>query len=293
MVRLLSQAPKPDFPTRGEVETLAERYRLVLPRELRSPRAGEVAGRRAGSSVEYQDRKDFAPGDDLRHVDWRGFARSDRMTVKLYREEIMPRVDIVVDGSASMEVTPQKALRRTELATFFWLMARHIHGQAGVWLAAGSRPEPLGDPVELLSRRSARLENPLGPLRGSPVSRPGGIRVFISDLLFPFSPPELDAAFGACDQLFVVQVLSDFEADPGAGLQRGAMIRLQNAEADEHLDVRLTPQTVEQYGRRLAALQTDVAQRLRMRGGALATVTEHLPLEQVCRLLHGAGMITL
>src|SRR5690606_35539342 len=110
----------PDFATRAQVERLAEQYQIALPRDLNSPRAGELSGRRAGSSVEYQDRKDFAPGDDLRHVDWRGFARSDRMTVKLYREEIMPRVDIVVDGSASMEITPQKALRRQELAMLFW-----------------------------------------------------------------------------------------------------------------------------------------------------------------------------
>lgn len=285
--------PAQDFPTRGQVDALAERYSLALPNFIHSPRAGELTGRRAGSSVEYQDRKDFAPGDDLRHVDWRGYARSDRMTVKLYREEIMPRVDIVVDGSASMEVTAEKKQRRLELGYFFWLLARHIHGQTHCWLAGTGAIRPISNPLELARHSSTRFENPFPTMRGSQVSRPGGIRVFISDLLFPFEPAQLESTLGRCDRLLVIQVLSAFEENPGEGLTGGAMVRLMNAEADEYLDVRLDSATVGHYRKRLTALQSDLSQRLQMRGGAFAAVRDDEPLDVVCRSLHRAGMLSI
>jgi len=275
------------------VEALAERYEIALPYAIQSPRAGERAGRRAGSSVEFQDRKDFSPGDDLRHVDWRGFARSDRMTVKLYREEIMPRIDIVVDGSASMEVTSAKRLRRLELAYLFWMMGRHLHGQVGCWWAAGGAPQMVQHPMELNALESVRSENPLPGLKGSALSRPGGIRIFISDLLYPFDPALLETTLGACDRLMVVQVLSSFEASPGEGLTSGSMMRLMNAEADEYLDVRLDEATVAQYKKRLTGLQNDLAQRLQRRGGALAVTRDDEGLDALVRNLHAAGMVTL
>lgn len=281
------------FTTRSAVESLAEKYAIALPNAIRSPRAGELAGRRAGSSVEYQDRKDFAPGDDLRHVDWRGYARSDRMTVKLYREEIMPRVEIVVDGSASMAVTPAKAMRRLELAYLFWLMGRHIHGQVSTWQVGAGAPRMLSHPMDLQKLSSERHENPFPSLRGSALSRPGGIRVLISDLLFPFDPRELESTLGRCDRLLVVQALSAFEENPGEGLAGGAMLRLLNAEADEYLDVRLNADTVAQYRRRLAALQGDLEQRLLLRGGAFAVTREDEAVDDLGRNLHRAGLLSI
>lgn len=281
------------FTTRGQVEAMAERYSLALPNALSSARTGELTGRRSGSSVEYQDRKDFAPGDDLRHVDWRGYARSDRMTVKLYREEIMPRVDIVIDGSASMEVTPEKHLRRQELAYLFWLLARHIHGQTNCWLAGNGPLRQLVHPLDTEKFAASQFENPFPAMRGSQVTRPGGIRVFLSDLLYPFDPAELDSTLGRCDRLIVIQVLSAFEENPGEGLTGGSMVRLMNAEANEYMDVRLDANTVAHYRRRLAALQGDLTQRLLMRGGAFAATRDDEPLEALCRSLHRAGILTI
>ena len=43
-------------------------------------------------------------GDDLRRLDWAAYARSDKMIVKLYRQEVCPHLDIVLDGSCSMAV---------------------------------------------------------------------------------------------------------------------------------------------------------------------------------------------
>ena len=55
-----------------------------------------------GLSVEFSEYRKYLPGDDLRHVDWRLFARSDRMYVKKYTQETNVRMYVVCDTSASM-----------------------------------------------------------------------------------------------------------------------------------------------------------------------------------------------
>jgi uncharacterized protein (DUF58 family) len=55
-----------------------------------------------GPSVEFRDYRDYQPGDDLRHLDWRLYARSDRLCVKRYQQETNARCYVVCDTSASM-----------------------------------------------------------------------------------------------------------------------------------------------------------------------------------------------
>src|SRR5258706_6467674 len=56
-----------------------------------------------GFSVEFSDYRNYQPGDDLRHLDWRLFARSDRLCIKRYMLETNARFYIICDTSASME----------------------------------------------------------------------------------------------------------------------------------------------------------------------------------------------
>ena len=60
----------------------------------RSPRLGE--------SVEFVDYREYAPGDDLKRLDWRVYARTNRWVVKLFEEESNLRATILVDASRSM-----------------------------------------------------------------------------------------------------------------------------------------------------------------------------------------------
>src|SRR5215472_18056847 len=55
-----------------------------------------------GFSVEFSDYRNYQPGDDLRHLDWRLFARSDRLCIKRYMQETNVRFYLVCDTSASM-----------------------------------------------------------------------------------------------------------------------------------------------------------------------------------------------
>jgi uncharacterized protein (DUF58 family) len=55
-----------------------------------------------GSSVEFAEHKEYSPGDELRHVDWKAYAKQDRYYVKQFEQESQLTVYLVLDASASM-----------------------------------------------------------------------------------------------------------------------------------------------------------------------------------------------
>src|SRR6476660_7685274 len=56
-----------------------------------------------GSSVEFAEHKEYSPGDELRHVDWKAYAKVDRYYVKQYEQESQLTIYLVLDASASMQ----------------------------------------------------------------------------------------------------------------------------------------------------------------------------------------------
>ncbi len=55
-----------------------------------------------GFSVEFAQHREYVPGDDLRHLDWRVYARNERYYIKEYEEETNLVAHILLDGSESM-----------------------------------------------------------------------------------------------------------------------------------------------------------------------------------------------
>ena len=55
-----------------------------------------------GFSVEFAEHRQYGPGDEIRHIDWRAFGKTDRYYVKEYEEETNLKAYLVVDSSGSM-----------------------------------------------------------------------------------------------------------------------------------------------------------------------------------------------
>ncbi len=55
-----------------------------------------------GFSVEFAEHRQYGPGDEIRHIDWRAFGKTDRFYVKEFEEETNLKAMIVVDSSGSM-----------------------------------------------------------------------------------------------------------------------------------------------------------------------------------------------
>ncbi len=120
---------------------LSRLTRLTVP--ARAPMLGSVTGihRSAtrGSSVEFAEYRKYVPGDDVRHVDWRVFARTDRFYMKEFEADTNLRCMIMIDTSASMGFTGANGSKfdyaRRLAATLAYLM---VHQGDAVGLTAFS-----------------------------------------------------------------------------------------------------------------------------------------------------------
>ncbi|OVE82375.1 hypothetical protein BVY04_01170 [bacterium M21] len=75
----------------------------VLPRGLvEGSFAGMHRSPHHGASVEFAEYRKYVPGDDIRHIDWRAYAKTDRYYLKEFEADTNMRLYIVVDCSASM-----------------------------------------------------------------------------------------------------------------------------------------------------------------------------------------------
>jgi uncharacterized protein (DUF58 family) len=69
-----------------------------------------------GFSVEFAEHREYAPGDDLKHLDWKVFGRTDRLFIKEYELETNLRSHILLDTSESMDYG-SKDVSKLELAS--------------------------------------------------------------------------------------------------------------------------------------------------------------------------------
>lgn len=109
MAAIIASVPvsQPDAHLLASVVALEWRARRVME--------GFLGGRHRspflGLATEFREYRPYQPGDDIRHVDWRLYARSDRLALRRYEHETNLRAYLLVDSSASM------AYRGTRAAT--------------------------------------------------------------------------------------------------------------------------------------------------------------------------------
>ena len=265
----------------------AAAVRLALPRTPLGGRLGERLGSGIGSSLEFQDYRSYAPGDDLRHVDWAAYARSEVLAVRMYREEVAPRVDLVIDTSRSMAVDDTKLRAHRELCAMMACAAASAPAETVVITGAGTEPFRLGRPEDVArvlecDATTSALEGPHVPLRRR------SIRVVISDFLFPHDPEALVARLardGA--SLAIVQLTLSDEADP---LAEGGR-RLIDVEGHGELDFVLDAAAVAEYRARFARLRAGLARAARRAGARFTHLTAGGSVRQVARALTAAGIV--
>jgi uncharacterized protein (DUF58 family) len=87
-----------DASTLAKLDGLKVRARAVVEGVL----SGLHKSPHQGQSVEFAQHKEYAPGDELRHLDWKALARFDKYYIKRYEHETNLRAALVVDASGSM-----------------------------------------------------------------------------------------------------------------------------------------------------------------------------------------------
>lgn len=199
----------------ARMKRIVQAVRLPFRRHNWRGQAGNWLGVGIGSSIDFQDHRPYLPGDDPRYIDWQAYARSGSYTMKLYREEVSPRVDLVLDDSASMLLTDEKRKRYQELVYF--ALESALQTGAGIHLyragAGGWAPIPL--PAMLGHQWPEGTAAAGFPALEAIPFRHASMRVWITDLLFPGDP---DAALlglrGGRGRAVILAPYAGVEADP-------------------------------------------------------------------------------
>ena len=240
-----------------------ERMALLSRHRLSSSSSGPHRSPRHGSSVEFADFRDYSLGDDFRRVDWKAYARLDRLFLRLYSAEDTTTLTLFLDHSASMRFgEPSKAMTAARLAAIFAYVALHNYDRVAVAGLAESidryLPAQAGTPAvarvwrfiaETMSAPRARTD--LGALRDyGRCSKRSGLSVVISDLLTDSDWRAGLRALQACGQeLHVVQILAPEELHPEV---RGDW-RLRDVESGGGVEVSISPRLLRRYEEELAA----------------------------------------
>lgn len=200
-------------------ERIGTGYVLTAPRQARASVQGARIASRAGGSLEFRDYRDYEPGDDVRHIDWNLLARSDRLVVKQFHEEVAPFVDLIVDGSRSMAITPAKRRATLGVAAFIAAAASNSGFPLRAWMArdrlrpmarGGARPTEWDNvALDFAGAPDAALARAAG------LVRPLSIRIVISDLLWPADPEPIVRMLAVdASRLIFVQLLAADDATP-------------------------------------------------------------------------------
>jgi uncharacterized protein (DUF58 family) len=154
--------------------------------------AGSVLGQGTGSSIDFQDQRPYLPGDDPRHINWQAFARTGHHTMKLYRQEVTPKVDLLFDASASMFLNDAKTIRSWELLYWNVESALRLGASLKVYVFredVAELPMPRVLAHDWQFNDVPHQTDLPGLLQRVPL-RAGSLRVLLSDLLHE-SAPEL------------------------------------------------------------------------------------------------------
>ncbi len=275
-----------------EVQQAGAAFQLGLPRLPISGRSGELLGRGSGSSLEFQEYREYLPGDDIRHLDWAAYARTDALMVRLYREEISPRVEIFLDMSRSMNTrTPLredpaptlKSVLAKQLTALLALLAARLGGRPTIFPMGDDRPVPSWSLRELESLDVYPL-NALGTMIDFAADNqipPGrqSVRVIISDFLFPHDPEQLIKQFGNnVSGLWVLQILNRWESDPTPVGGR----RLVDMETLLESDLVLDEKVISDYRSRLQRLQELLGLSCRRKQAVFTTIIADPGLMAIC-----------
>ncbi len=267
-----------------------ERLVLCAKRTYAGAQQGEKRSTKRGVSVEFADYRDYAPGDDLRYLDWNIYGRLDRLLIKLFVEEEDLRCSLLLDRSRSMAFgEPLK----------FDHARRLVAALAYIGLAGLDRVE--------VSAFGGQLDHGLPPLRGTGnarrvfdylsgleatggtdlgtalarfahLHRKPGLCVVVSDFLDPAGYERgLRALLARRFEVVAIQVLSPGELNPGVV----GDLKLIDSETAETREITVSDSLLRRYRQRAEEYCAALRQFCVGRGMGYYRTTTDEAMEQI------------
>jgi uncharacterized protein (DUF58 family) len=251
--------------------TRLEQLRIKTRREYAGLGQGGHLSPRRGSSLEFHDYRHYAMGDDLRYIDWSLYGRSDKLYIKLFKEEEDLLTYVFVDASASMgypasdhkfhsAVATALALAYVALASGNRVMVRVLvgggHGFQSGFLFGRHRITDLSRQMQALAP-AGQLDFASAMARELATIRRAGKLFLISDFQMKLDSIRqgLGLLLAANLDASAVQILGSAEAG-AEGLEGD--VEVVDAESGEHVRVAMSRSAREQYRTTMTRLSREV-----------------------------------
>lgn len=274
-----------------------ERLTLVSRKRLAGHGQGDRRSLRKGSSLEFADYRRYVEGDDPARVDWNIYSRTDSLFVRLYEEEEVLNVHLLVDASRSMdwgEPAKLRCARRLAAALgyialnasnrlFVWPLTASANAYGPAWgrARAGAmlsfidefRPAQPSTPAVAGLASPPDLEQALTTFS----SRASGLVVLLSDLLSPSWERALNRLAGRAGDVVVMHILSPQELRPTLG----GDVRLIDRESGATVAVTLNNDAIRLYGQRLDEWRRTVESFCARHAMAYVPIDTAMPVESL------------
>jgi uncharacterized protein (DUF58 family) len=289
-----------------------ERLSVVAKRPFPGRMKGEKRSPRRGSSVEFADYRDYAAGDDLRYVDWKAYARLERLFVKLFVEEEDLTIHLLVDASQSMlysgsgdsgdgtsggAMTKFDYARKVAAALGYVGLARYDRVQvSGFSQNVGGRAPVLrghaatGELFGYLENLSAGGRTDFSYALRNYASRASGpgVCVVMSDFYDPNWSRGVRALLSRRFQVVLLQIMTPSEMAPNLV----GDLRLVDAETGEAREVSVTPALLARYRAAVDLFCARIGEEANKYGMDYIRTTTEAPFDDLLlKTLRGAGLL--
>jgi uncharacterized protein (DUF58 family) len=256
------------FPLDASVLQRLDNLTLLTRRSMATGRPGRRRSPQAGSSMEFADYRRYAPGDDFRRIDWRAYARLERLFLRVFEAEENITITILIDCSDSMYYgTPPKAKLAIELAAALAYIALKCEDSVVIGALtdrliahrrAGSGKNSIWVVGEFLSRlpRSGatnlnRALYDLGRIAGGP-----GLTIIISDFLTPNGyTTGVRSVRQLRQEIALLQILAPDELNPNIQGEWS----LRDSEGQGNVEVSISSSVLQAYQERLNTFTEELA----------------------------------
>lgn len=278
-----------------------ERLELVSRKIFRGRMKGERRSKRKGQSVEFADFRNYAPGDDLRFIDWNLYARLEKLFLKLFLEEEDLHFYALIDASPSMEFgEPSKLQYAKQLAASlgFIGLCRSDRVKIETLGTTSKNPGPILRGRASLWRMMEYLEG-IKPEEKVPLhvgvknfcirNTGKGILILLTDLMDKEGYEQaLRLLVAQQMDVYVLHVLSPEEITPDV---KGDL-RLVDCEDDDIAEITVSRPLLDRYQRTLAAFIDGAQTFCNRRGMSYLMTRSDTPVEKlVSNYLRRRGLV--
>ncbi|ADL41416.1 protein of unknown function DUF58 [Caldicellulosiruptor obsidiansis OB47] len=264
--------------------------------EITSQFEGQQKSKGRGNSLEFSDHREYIPGDDFRKVNFRIFAATQRLYVKLFEQERQTTYNFFIDMSKSMDFGSKVKKGDMAKALVFCLsyIALSQLDSVNIFLVRENGILPSGclkgkqslhKIVRFLEDANFKGEADFESIKNIYISRKSVSFIF-SDFLFESAAEVLKVLCARCSFVCCCQILDEIEAYPSF---EHIFCQLIDSESAKVIDVELSNSLIKEYVEELRRYQNDLKEILKKANGRFYEVLTSSALEKTVLKMIGVG----